>query len=171
MKNDIRIRRAELEDLKAINVILNHSILNSSSNWAWTVRSYEDAVEWFKQHNTKKYCIFVSEQDGNITGYASLSKMREKEGYWPVVENSVYVHKDYRGMKIGEALLVKLIHRANECDIWAISAWIDSGNVASIKLHEKYDFYKAGELKNNGDKFGEKRSVTIMQLDLARMGN
>ncbi len=165
MKNEIYIRKATLEDVKDINDIVNEAIRTSASNWAWSERSYEDALQWFKGHDDNKYFIFVAEIDGKPVGYSSFSKLRDKKGYWPVVENSVYVHKDFRGRGIGASLLEKLILSGKDSDIWAISAWIDSCNKESILLHEKFGFYITGELKNVGEKFNEKRSVTIMQYD------
>ena len=166
MYNNVVIRKAKIDDVEQINDIINHSIKTSYSNWAWNERSYEKAKEWFYEHNNKQHCIFVSTENDKVTGYGSLSKLRAKEGYWPVVENSVYVHKDYRGKKIGTALMNVLIKTAIKYNLWAISAWIDSGNTKSIVMHKKFGFYIIGELKNIGEKFNKKRSVTIMQLDL-----
>ena len=166
MQNEIKIRKALTSDVKAINEIINTAIRESSSNWAWSQRSYEDAMKWFNEHDCDKYCVFVAEKDGIVTGFSSLSPLRLKEGYWPIAENSVYIDKKYRGQGYGGVLLKALIDRAKACDLWAISAWIDSENRESILLHGKFGFYITGELKNIGEKFGEKRSVTIMQLDI-----
>ncbi len=166
MHNKITLRKAQEKDVSAINEINNDAIKNSCSNWAWSERSFYDAMKWFNEHDSDKYCIFVSEDNGNVTGYGSLSPLRSKEGYWPVAENSVYVHKEYRGQGIGTALMEALIERAKHTGLWAVSAWIDSENLESIAMHKKFGFYITGELKSIGEKFGEKRSVTIMQLDL-----
>ena len=82
------------------------------------------------------------------------------------MENSVYVHNNYRQQGIGKALMCVLIDKAKECNLYAISAWIDSCNKKSIVMHKQFGFYIAGELKNVGQKFDMMRSVTIMQLDL-----
>jgi L-amino acid N-acyltransferase len=166
MENNVEIVKARIDDLQLINDIFNESILNSFSNWSNTERSYEDAQKWFYEHNTDKYCLFVAKIHSVVVGFGSLSRFRGNDGYVKVAENSVYVHKDYRRMRIGSLLMDKLIYTAINCDIIAISAWIDSENKESIKLHEKFDFYKIGEMKNIGRKYGKKRSVTIMQLDL-----
>ena len=166
MCNEILLRAAQEKDVAAINDILNEAIKNSCSNWAWTERSYEKALEWFNNHDCGKYCIFVAESDGVIAGYASLSEFRNREGYWPVVENSVYIHKDFRRKKIGTMLMKALIGSARENDVKVISAWIDSQNLESIEMHKKFDFYVTGEMRNVGEKFAQRRSVTIMQLDL-----
>lgn len=161
------IRKASIKDVEAINDIVNEEIRNSSSNWAWSERSYSDALEWFNKHNGSRYCVFVAEDNGTVVGYGSLSEFRHKEGYWPVAENSVYIHKDFRRQNIGTMLMEALIVHAKTSDLLAISAWIDSGNLESIKMHNKFGFYITGQMKNVGEKFREKRSVTIMQLDLS----
>lgn len=166
MINNINIRRATKNDVKYINDIVNENIRNGFANWSYTERTLDEAIEWFNAHNSKEYCIFVSAENNIITGYGSLSPLRQKDGYWPVAENSVYVHKDYQGRNIGSALLNALIKSAKESRLRVISAWIDSENIKSIKMHEKFGFYLSGELRNIGEKFGKKRSVTIMQLDL-----
>ena len=78
----------------------------------------------------------------------------------------VYIHKDFRRRKIGTLLMETLIERAKSSGLRAISAWIDSGNEESIKMHENFGFYITGEMKNAGEKLGQRRSVTIMQLDI-----
>ena len=171
MKNELTIRKARAEDVPAINDILNQAIENTCVNWAWNKRSLEDAQKWFDEHDNERYCIYVAEVDGTVAGYGSLSAFRNREGYWPVAENSVYVHKDFRGRKIGSTLLKKLIDNARESGLGAITAWIDSENRQSIKLHEKYGFYITGEMKNVGEKLGERRSVTIMQIDFNELGD
>lgn len=165
------IRKARSEDVPAINEILNEAIENTCVNWAWNKRSMEDAQKWYDEHDCERYCIYIAEVDGVVAGYGSLSAFRNKEGYWPVAENSVYVHKDFRGRKIGSALLDKLIVNARESGLGAITAWIDSANSQSIKLHEKHGFYITGEMKNVGEKLGERRSVTIMQMDFSEIGD
>ena len=171
MQNKIIIRAAQKKDVAAINEILNDAIKNTYVNWAWTERSHDDALKWFSEHDCHRYCVFVAELGGRVVGYGSLSAFRSKEGYWPVAENSVYIHKDFRRRKIGTLLMEMLIGRAGTSGLRAISAWIDSGNTESIKMHEKFGFYITGEMKNAGEKFGEKRSVTIMQLDIGEKGD
>lgn len=166
MQNKTIIRTAQERDLAAINEIFNEAIKNTYVNWRLAERSHEDAVRWFNEHDCEKYCIFVAEFDGRVAGFGSLSAFRNREGYWPVVENSVYIHKNFRRQKIGTLLMETLIERAKSCGLRAISAWIDSENIESVKMHKKFGFYIVGEMKNVGDKFGEKRSVTIMQLDI-----
>ena len=170
MHYKVIIRWARRDDVPAINEIVNESIENTCVNWAWKKRSMEDAQKWYDEHDKERYCIFVAEIDGKVAGYGSLSAFRNKEGYWPVAENSVYIHKDFRKRGLGGTLLQKLIEHARSSGLWAISAWIDSGNQQSIRLHEKYGFYITGEMKNVGEKLGERRSVTIMQLDFDENG-
>ena len=171
MHNEMIIRKARPEDVPAINDILNEAIENTCVNWAWNKRSMEDAQRWYEQHNCERYCIYVAEVNGNVAGYGSLSSFRNKQGYWPVAENSLYVHKDFRRRKIGSALLQKLIESAHDNGLGAITAWIDSANKQSIVMHEKHGFYTTGEMKNVGEKWGERRSVTIMQIDFEERGD
>lgn len=166
MLENITIRKALLDDLPHINDIYNYSVLTSFSVWRWDIRSYDDAKKWFSRHDSNHHCIYVALLKNKIVGYGALSSFRNIEGYNNVVENSVYVHKDFRRKRIGSALMTTLIQVARECELWVISAWIDSGNIESIRLHENFNFYTVGDMKDIGEKFSKKRSVTIMHLDL-----
>lgn len=160
---DIKI--ASIEDIKGINNIVNYYIKNSGANWGWQPRSIEDAKEWFLSHSFDIHPIFVAKKDdGTILGYSSLSPFRSKQGYWPVAENSIYVDKDYHGKNIGKDLMKALIDHAHASKLEVITAWIDSENKSSIDFHIKWRFEIVGEMKNIGDKWDERRSVTILQI-------
>ncbi len=161
---------ATRQDVPAINEIVNHNIRTGTSNWAWEERSLEEAYGWFEAHDVKGlYPLYVMKHDNKVVGFASLSPFREKAGYWPVAENTVYVHDDYQKRGIGRALMEKIIEHALQSGLKVITAWIDSTNGGSILMHEKLGFYHVGEMKDIGEKWNKSCSVTIMQLDIKKM--
>ncbi|MBN2878903.1 MAG: N-acetyltransferase [Clostridia bacterium] len=166
---NFKIDYAALKDVKQINNIVNYYIETSGANWAWEPRRLKDAKRWFLSHDFSLHPILVARAEGGkVLGYASLSPFRPKEGYWPVAEISIYVDKDYHNMKIGKMLMEKLIEDAYSSKLEVITAWIDSENKKSIDFHNKWGFETIGELKNVGDKWNTRRSVTIMQLSVIK---
>jgi phosphinothricin acetyltransferase len=67
---------------------------------------------------------------------------------------------------VGRALLVELIERARVAGHHVMLADIESGNAASIRLHESLGFVEVGRLREIGTKFDRWLDLTILQLDL-----
>ena len=165
-----KMRPAVEADLPQINDMVNYYIRETTANWAWEERSFEDALAWFRSHQPPYHPIYLIEEDGNLLAFGSLSHFRPKIGYWPVAENSVYVRADQKGRGMGTALMKKLIEDAKASGLWAITAWVSDDNGDSITFHEKLGFYRTGEMRGIGTKFGRRLGVVILQLDLVDMG-
>lgn len=162
------IRKAVRDDLPDINDILNEAIRNTTANWSYHERSMEDARVWFDAHGAPGRPLLVAEEDGRIVGYGCLSAFRGKDGYWPVAENSVYIHRDYRGRGVGRLLMELLIDLAREAGLRVITAWVDADNQDSIAFHERLGFKKVGTMAGIGEKFGRRLGVTILDLNLEK---
>jgi len=157
------------KDVAQINKIINYYIETSGANWSWHPRSLDEAKEWFLSHNYSIHPIYVAKTEDNIViGYASLSSFRGKDGYWPVAENSIYLHKDYIGQNIGNKLMEILLNHAYKSKLEVVTAWIDSQNISSIDFHKKWGFEVVGQMKNIGYKFNKRHSVTILQLSVIK---
>ena len=74
----------------------------------------------------------------------SLSPVSSRCVYGGVGEVSLYVDKGFRGNKIGEKLLQKLINKSEKNGFWTIQSGVFPENIASIKLHKKLDFGEIG---------------------------
>jgi phosphinothricin acetyltransferase len=59
-----------------------------------------------------------------------------------------------------------LIERAKSGDKHVMVAAIESGNAASIRLHERIGFSITGQMPQVGTKFGRWLDLTFMQLTL-----
>jgi phosphinothricin acetyltransferase len=59
-----------------------------------------------------------------------------------------------------------LIERAKSCEKHVMVAAIESGNAASIRLHERAGFVTTGQMPQVGTKFGRWLDLTFMQLTL-----
>ena len=156
------IRLAERKDIAEIMEIYNDAVLNTTATFDIEPRTLEQQEEWFEEHNGINPVI-VSELDGAVAGWASLSKWNERPAYANTVENSIYVKNDFRRQGIGRELLRELIKLAIEIGHHSIIARIAEGNDTSISMHQEAGFEVIGVMKEAGLKFGRYIDVTLMQ--------
>lgn len=163
------IRPATDADLEAIQAIYNHAIETSVATWDEEPWSMEKRLAWFQDHDASEP-ILVAEIEGEVAGFAGLSRMSQKSGWRFTRENTIYIGERFRGMGVGKVLLSALIGQARELGLRLIVASITSENEASIGLHRDLGFREVGTLENAGFKFGSWLSTTYMQLDLGDKG-
>jgi len=160
---------ASAGDVRQINKIVNYYIEQSGANWSWKPLTLWQSKRWFLSHDFSLHPIFVAKSmEGKVIGFSSLSPFRPKSGYWPVAENSIYVDNNYHNQQIGTKLMEATLNHAYASKLEAVTAWIDSENKSSIDFHKKWGFELVGEMKNIGDKWNVRRSVTIMQLSVKK---
>jgi len=158
------LRNAVISDVPSILEIYNDAVLNSTATFDLETKTLEDRIKWFNNH-TKPHILLVDDNNGIITGYASLSHYREKPAYDTTAEFSVYIKKDFRRNNIGFNLSNAVIEYAEDCEsINNIVSVITADNIPSIKLHEKLGFDFCGTIKQAGRKFGKMLDVYIYQL-------
>lgn len=159
------IRWAEERDLQGMVEIFNYEVLNGTASFSIRPRTVEERKAWFEQHNRDEFPLIVAEENGKVAGYASLSVYRDNDAYAPTMELSVYVAHEYRGRKVGEALMTELLRIAREKGrAHAIVSVITSDNTASIRLHEKFGFEYCGVTKEVGRKFDRWLDTLFYQL-------
>lgn len=150
------IRKAERKDIPALLDIYNYEVDNGIATLDINRKSLEEWEKWFDNHNIGNHPLIVCERGGQAVGYASLSSYREKEAYSTTVELSVYVSPDCRGEGIGKALMEEIIRLAREDEsIYTVVSVITSGNEASCRLHEKFDFEYCGKIRDVAVKLGK----------------
>jgi phosphinothricin acetyltransferase len=109
----------------------------------------------------------VAELAGRLAGYAYASPFRPRPAYGSTVENSVYVAEWAQRHGVARALLKALIQACEAVGKRQMIAVIgDSGNAASIALHQSVGFQHAGTLKDVGFKRGRWLDVVMMQRPL-----
>lgn len=159
------IRWAEKSDLQRLVDIFNYEVQNGTSSFSIRPRTLEERTVWFEQHDRDAFPLIAAEEDGKAVGYASLSVYRDNDAYAATMELSVYVDHEYRGRKIGEALMTELIRIARENGkVHAIVSVITADNIASIRLHEKFGFVYCGVTKEVGWKFNRWLDAAYYQL-------
>ena len=109
----------------------------------------------------------VAEKDGQVIGYAYATVYRTRVAYRFTLEDSVYIHHDHAGNGTGALLLTYLIRACKEWGCRQLVAVIgDSGNTASVRVHEKLGFQHSGTLRGVGFKFDRWIDTVFMQLPL-----
>ena len=161
------IRDAVEADLEAIRDIYNDAVANTTAIWNETLVDVANRAAWLKARNAAGFPVLVAVSDtGEVVGYASFGEWRAFDGYRHTVEHSVYVRADQRGAGVGRALMLALIERAEALGKHVMVAGIESGNLGSIRLHERLGFRETGVMKEVGTKFGRWLDLTFMQLIL-----
>jgi phosphinothricin acetyltransferase len=159
------IRLAAASDLRAINDIYNHYVARSTCTYQTEPETMGDRAKWFAAHGPA-HPITVTERDGEIVGWASLSPFHRRAAYRHSVENSIYVRHDLHKQGLGSALLKDLIDRARTAGHHTIIALIDASQPGSIALHDRFGFTNVAHLKEVGHKFDRWLDVVYMQLML-----
>ena len=159
---DLLVRPARPEDAVAINAIYNHYVLTSTCTYQTDPSGLEETRAMMASHGSA-HPMIVAMLDGGVTGWASLAPFHGREAFSRTVENSVYVHESFRRRGIGSALLARLVSLGSGAGHRVIVARIDSEQAASLALHAKHGFTRAGELRQVGYKFGRWLDVIYMQ--------
>lgn len=160
------IRDALPDDLPGILDIYNDAVLNTTAIWNENPVDLANRQAWFEARGTQGYPILVAVDASGVLGYASFGDWRPFEGFRFTVEHSVYIRGDQRGKGLGPVLMTALIEHARDCGKHVMVAAIESGNAASIRLHERQGFVITGQMPQVGVKFGRWLDLTFMQLML-----
>ena len=165
------ICEAVASDYDAIYDIYVYYIQNSNNNWNHQPKSSGSFKSQIDELCKIGRPTIVARQNNSVVGYGMLHDFRSADGYWPCVENSIYVHPDYQGQRIGGQLMAALISQAKSCQLWAIIAVIDSANESSILFHERYGFIECGRMNQIGEKNHQVLSVVFLQYDIPENRN
>lgn len=160
------IRPANIGDLDEILAIYNDAILNSTALWSDDPVKRADREQWFAANEARGHPVFVAENEGRVAGYASYGPWQTRSGYRNTVESSVYIRAEHHGLGIGGRLLTALIDHARSAGLHVMIADIESGNMASIALHQKLGFQHCGFIPEVGTKYGRWLDLTVMRLHL-----
>ncbi len=157
------IRPATIADLRAINDIFNHYVHHSTCVWTTSPCSDGERRAWYEEHG-KTMPAIVAESNGRILGWGALSSFRTAYTLAGTLEDSVYVHHEFRRQGIGRRLLQALIDEARHVGIHSILANISADQQPSIHLHEAFGFHEVAHLREVGRKFNRWLDAVYLQL-------
>lgn len=95
-------------------------------------------MDWDRKH--LPHSRFVYFEDGKIYGWVALSPVSTRKVYHGVAEISIYTDTLHLRKGIGSQLMEKVIISSEENGIWTLYSSVFPENVATLKLHEKFDF-------------------------------
>jgi L-amino acid N-acyltransferase YncA len=151
MVNSI-IRKIKEPDLAAVNEIYNQAVRSKYQTAETEETSLGFRQQWYEEHFAGQYPVFVFEEDGEVTGWISLSEYRKgRRALRYTAEVSFYVRSERQGQGIGTQLLAYVIDRAREIRIKTLIAILLEPNTPSIRLLEKFHFQKWGDMPNVAD--------------------
>lgn len=158
----MQVRTAVPDDAAAIQAIYAHHVRHG-------VGTFEEEPPEVAEMATRMRSghWLVAERDGDLAGYAYYGSYRARSAYRFTVEDSVYVHRDAVGRGVGSLLLPALLAHAADAGFRQMVAAVGSSdNTASIALHERHGFVRAGVLTGVGVKLGRTLDVVLLQRPL-----
>ena len=149
------IRDSRDDDIPAIAAIYGHWVTHGLASFELDA---PDAAEIARRRAAVLaggYPYLVAERNGQVVGYTYASAYRPRPAYRFAVENSVYVAPGGMRGGTGRVLLDALVAACTARGFRLMVAVIgDSANYASIGLHERAGFARAGLLPAVGWKHG-----------------
>jgi phosphinothricin acetyltransferase len=161
------VRDARAEEFARIAEIYSHHVRTGFGTFDETPPSRDEMLERFAQIARLGLPYLVAAEGGTLVGYAYAAPYRPRSAYRFTVEDSIYVAPENQRRGVGASLLNRLVERCAAAGMRQLVAVIgDSGNRASIRVHEKCGFRQAGVLRDVGFKQNRWLDTVIMQRAL-----
>ena len=157
------IRPARLSDLGAITEIYNEAVRTTTATFDTEPKTVAQQQRWYQSHGGR-YPIVVAEVEGEVVGWACLSRWSERPAYDDTAETSFYVKSGHRGRGIGRELKEALLQQGRRLGFHSLIARVAEGSEASLHLNQSAGFRHVGVLKEVGRKFGRLLDVHVMQV-------
>lgn len=160
----MKVRNSTSDDAAEIAYIYNHYIATSHVTFETEPVSGDEMKQRMMDLTADGYPFLVIEDAGELLAYTYAHPFRERAAYRHLAEVSIYVRPGALESGIGSELYSVLIERLREGGFHSVIAGISLPNEASIGLHEKFGFKKAGHLVHAGSKFDRWIDVGLWQL-------
>lgn len=156
------IRPARRDDAVAIAEIYNQGILGRQATFETRLRTADDITETLRA-SEGRFPYLVTEIDGIIAGWASVSTYRPRECYAGIGEFSIYIHEKWRQAGVGRLLLPALIEAAEAAGFWKLLSRVFPENVGSLRLAAACGFREVGMYEKHAQLDGVWRDVVIIE--------
>jgi L-amino acid N-acyltransferase YncA len=154
----VELRRLEPDDWPAVAEIYWDGMRDGLATFETEVPTWE-AWGCIHSHNHRLVAVLL----GEIAGFAALAPVSSRRCYSGVMEDTIYVAREARGLGIGRALLEALIAGAEAAGIWTIQTAIFPENRASLALHEKCGFRVVGTRERIAKRDGVWRDTVFLE--------
>ena len=129
-----------------------------------------EAPDWerFDASRLAQHRIVAVAPGHGVLGWAAVSAISSRPAYAGVVEHSIYVAAEARGLGLGGMLLKALAESTEAGGIWTIQASVFPENDASLKLHLANGFVVVGHRQRiarmtHGPRAGEWRDTVLIE--------
>jgi phosphinothricin acetyltransferase len=165
MQSDSYVVRAAVEeDFPAITEIYAHHVLHGTATFETDPPNHTNMLERRAAVVAAGLPFLAAELNGRVVGYAYANAYRARPAYRFTIEDSIYIDAQRTGRGCGRALLGALIAACEQGPWRQMVAVIgDSGNAASVRLHERFGFRNVGTLRDVGFKFDRWLDTVLMQ--------
>jgi L-amino acid N-acyltransferase YncA len=158
------VRQATAADLSTVAEIFGWYATHSAATFEEAPRPVH---QWRELHDLLTELglpFLVADADGEVAGYAYAAPWRQKPAYRYTVEDSIFVAPGMAGRGAGRELLGRLLPATTAAGARQVIAVIaDTGDPASVRLHERFGFRPAGQLTAVGYKHGRWIDTLLMQ--------
>jgi len=155
VRSRVPIASASATDLEAISGIYDHYVRTTAISFDLEPPTTAWRREWFERFGDRgRHRLLVARDGREAIGYAASVPYRPREAYGPSVETSVYISPTHLGRGLGSALYGALLSELEREDVHRAYAGIAMPNPASVRLHERCGFRRAGYFTEQGRKFG-----------------
>lgn len=162
----IVVRASSDDDVPAMLDIYRYHIAQGVGNLGSFEPTPFDADDLkARRKNMRKHRLphLVATIDGAVAGYAYAVLFRKRPAYRYTVKHSIYVQPDRLRIGVGRTLLLALIQACASAGFRQMIGYIDSANVASLRLHEACGFRQVGYLGAVAFRFGEWTDTVLVQ--------
>jgi phosphinothricin acetyltransferase len=157
------IRSATPADADAIAEIYNYYITDTIVTFEEEPLDGSEIARRIESVQRAGLPWLVSDEDGEINGYAYATQWKDRIGYRTSVETTVYLVKDSTGKGIGSQLYSELFRLLEDKGLHSAIGGIALPNPGSVALHEKFGMKKVAEFEEVGTKFGKWINVGYWQ--------
>lgn len=105
----------------------------------------------------------MAEQDGKVSGWASLNPYSNRSAYDGVADLSIYISRDYRGKGLGKHLLAEIESIAAANGFHKIVLFTFPFNRLGQGLYRKRGYREVGVFQNQGKLDGKFVDVMVME--------
>jgi L-amino acid N-acyltransferase YncA len=154
------VRPARPEDAAAVAGIYNEGIEDRVATFETDPRA---AADMAARIGDPRQPLLVAERDGEVVGWASVARFRDRCVYAGVGEYTVYVARAARGGGVGRALLEALVPAAEDAAYHKLVGQLFTSNAGSIALARSCGFREVGVHLRHGRLDGDWRDVLVVE--------
>ncbi len=154
----LEIREAITKDANRISAFWNPIIRNTTVTFSTDERSTAQIEEMIVAQP-----FYVAVIDNLVQGFATYKQFRAGNGYRKVMEHTIILAPDIRGVGAGRALMSAIENDAKSKGYHALVAGVTAENAAAIAFHSKLGFTETGRMPDMGYKFGRYLELVLMQ--------